>query len=745
MTLHSPLADNNADYASADSATPASSPMTLGMAAPRTLEQTDAPSADDQTNDLQAPLAEPSIPSETLQEEASEANAEIHVEPETQAEPEVISEPEAAPTNLFAQFDLPESVMAAIEKSGYTTPTPIQEAMIPHVLAGRDVLGQAQTGTGKTAAFALPLLSGLDTHQRNPQILVLTPTRELAIQVSEAFSTYGRGLSGLRMATLYGGQGYDTQLRQLRKGAQIVVGTPGRVMDHMRKGSLNVDELKTLVLDEADEMLRMGFIEDVEWVLDQIPDERQLALFSATMPSAIHRLARKYLENPVEIKIDAKQLTADTVRQRWWLVRGFDKRTALVRLLEGEDTDGVLVFVRTKADTVKVSDFLANKGLQSAPLNGDMPQVQREQTVERLRNGKLNIVVATDVAARGLDVQRISHVINYDIPFDSESYVHRIGRTGRAGRSGDAILFVNRSEMHLLRGLQQHAGSQFETLELPDAEAINQKRIQRFESQITRSLEKDIAFYKQMIMEYVRDNDVELEEVAGALAYLAQGGKGFLLPPDPIEVSEPVEKALLNKKGRKNTVATREDRETLDKGLVTYRIEVGRRHGANPSQIVGAIANEGNIHSRKIGRIKIFTDFTLVDLPQSQENELLRSLSSTEISGQAMNLRRDTGGGGSSNNYSSGFNKDSSSGYKDSGSGYRSGGSGYKDSGSGYKDSGSGYNDSGSSYRDKDVRAPRRSKTPPIAKGSGSKYSSYNSSKPFVGNKKPKKQHRKGF
>jgi ATP-dependent RNA helicase DeaD len=463
----------------------------------------------------------------------------------------------------------------------------------------------------------------------------------------------------------------------------------------------------------------MGFIEDVEWVLDQIPDERQLALFSATMPSAIHRLARKYLQNPVEIKIDAKQLTADNVRQRWWLVRGFDKRTALVRLLEGEDTDGVLVFVRTKSDTVKVSDFLANKGLQSVPLNGDMPQNQREQTIERLRNGKLDIVVATDVAARGLDVQRISHVINYDIPFDSESYVHRIGRTGRAGRSGDAILFVNRSEMHLLRNLQQHAGNQFETLELPDAEAINQKRVQRFESQITRSLEKDIEFYKYMVMEYVRENDVELEEVAGALAYMAQGGKSFLLPPDPAEVSEPVEKALLSKGNRKKTIATREDRETLDKGLVTFRIEVGRRHGANPSQIVGAIANEGQIHSRKIGRIKIFTDFSLVDLPQSQENELMRALSNTEVSGQALNLRRDTGGGGSSSNYSAGF-KDSSSGYRDSGSG-------------------SGYN------KDKTGRPPRRSKLPPISKGTGSKFSSYNSSKPFAGNKKPKKQHRKGF
>ena len=701
MTLHSPLADNNADHASADAAAPTSTPMTLGMAAPRTLE----PKAE-QADESSTPLSDPSssqISSEASSEvtpEVSETSLEEASEEAPVAEAPVAEE---EPSNHFAQFDLPESVMAAIEKSGYTEPTPIQEAMIPHVLAGRDVLGQAQTGTGKTAAFALPLLSGLNTHQRHPQILVLTPTRELAIQVSDAFSTYGRGLSGLRMATLYGGQGYDTQLRQLRKGAQIVVGTPGRVMDHMRKGSLAVDDLQTLVLDEADEMLRMGFIEDVEWVLDQIPDERQLALFSATMPSAIHRLARKYLQNPVEIKIDAKQLTADNVRQRWWLVRGFDKRTALVRLLEGEDTDGVLIFVRTKSDTVKVSDFLANKGFQSVPLNGDMPQNQREQTIERLRSGKLNIVVATDVAARGLDVQRISHVINYDIPFDSESYVHRIGRTG------DAILFVNRSEMHLLRNLQQHAGNQFETLELPNAEAINQKRVQRFETQITRSLEKDIEFYKYMVMEYVRENEVELEEVAGALAYMAQGGKGFLLPPDPPEVSEPVEKALLNKKSRKKTMATREDREALDKGLVTYRIEVGRRHGANPSQIVGAIANEGQIHSRKIGRIKIFTDFSLVDLPQSQETELMRALSNTEVSGQALNLRRDTGGGGNSSSYSAGF----------------------KDSGSGYKDKGG--------------RPPRRSKVPPLSKGSGSKFSSYNSSKPFAGNKKPKKQHRKGF
>lgn len=644
MTLHSPLAD------AADNAASAAAPAPLGMAAPRTFEPS---------------------------------------EPATQS---VVTEAPVEKPKGFAQFDLPASILAAIENSGYTEPTPIQEAMIPHVLSGRDVLGQAQTGTGKTAAFALPLLAGLNTKLKHPQILVLTPTRELAIQVSEAFSTYGHGLSGLRMATLYGGQGYDSQLRQLRQGAQIIVGTPGRVMDHMRKGSLDVDNLQTLVLDEADEMLRMGFIEDVEWVLDQIPDERQLALFSATMPSAIHRLARKYLENPVEIHIESKQLTADTIRQRWWLVRGFDKRTALVRLLEGEDTDGVLIFVRTKSDTVKVSDFLTNKGLSSAPLNGDMPQNQREHTVERLRSGKLDIVVATDVAARGLDVQRISHVINYDIPFDRESYVHRIGRTGRAGRTGDAILFVNRSEMHLLRNLQSHAGSTFETLELPDAESINQKRVQRFESQITRSLEKDIDFFKYMVMEYVRENDVELEEVAGALAYLAQGGKGFLLPPDPPEVSEPVEKALLNKKSRKKAATSREDREDLDKGLVTYRVEVGRRHGANPSQIVGAIANEGNIHSRRIGRIKIFTDFSLVDLPQAQEKELLQSLSKTEVSGQPLRLRRDTGGAG--NSYSG--------------------------------------------EREKSGRPPRRSKVPSLPKRG-----KFAHDKPP--RKKNKKQHRKGF
>lgn len=695
MTLHSPLAD------SADGDRPAhtAAPTTLGMASPRTLEK--APLASDVS-----PAAEQANPeiktaelrADTPQDMAPES-AEIPMDmPEDTAEIEAASEAadaEASESQGFRQFELLPSILEAIDRSGYTEPTPIQEAMIPHVLAGRDVLGQAQTGTGKTAAFALPLLSGLNTHQKHPQILVLAPTRELAIQVSEAFSTYGKGMSGLRMATLYGGQGYDSQLRQLRKGAQIIVGTPGRVMDHMRKGSLDVDALQTLVLDEADEMLRMGFIEDVEWVLDQIPDERQLALFSATMPSAIHRLARKYLEDPVEIKIEAKQLTADTVRQRWWLVRGFDKRTALVRLLEGEDTDGVLVFVRTKSDTVKVSDFLANKGLQSAPLNGDMPQNQREQTVERLRKGKLDIVVATDVAARGLDVQRISHVINYDIPFDSESYVHRIGRTGRAGRTGDAILFVNRSEMHLLRNLQRHAGSEFETLELPDAEAINQKRVQRFESQITRSLEKDIEFHKYMVMEYIRENDVDIEEVAGALAYMAQGGKGFLLPPDPPEVSEPVEKALLNKKSRKKSAATREDREALDKGLVTYRIEVGRRHGANPSQIVGAIANEAQIHSRRIGRIKIFTDFSLVDLPQAQENELMKALSKTEVSGQPLNMRRDTGG--AANSYSGGF-------------------------------------------KEKGGRPPRRSKVPPLPKRHGK----FADSRP-VRSKKKKKQHRKGF
>ena len=652
MTLHSPLADDNAATA-----------VPFGAAAPRTTLSEAPTPPQTESPETEAPV-ETSVEAPDAQEERPEVetSAETSVEPETAPEETVAEEtvaeaPVEAPAEApeaqeelsgFAQFDLPESIMEAITASGYTEPTPIQEAMIPHVLEGKDVLGQAQTGTGKTAAFALPLLAGLNTHLRHPQILVLAPTRELAIQVSEAFSTYGKSMKGLRMATLYGGQGYESQLRQLRKGAQIIVGTPGRVMDHMRKGSLDVDELQTLVLDEADEMLRMGFIEDVEWVLDQIPDERQLALFSATMPSAIHRLARKYLENPVEIKIAAKQLTADTVRQRWWLVRGFDKRTALVRLLEGEDTDGVLVFVRTKADTVKVADFLSSKGFQCSPLNGDMQQNQREHTVDRLKRGRVDIVVATDVAARGLDVERISHVINYDIPFDRESYVHRIGRTGRAGRQGDAVLFVNRGEMHLLRNLQRHAGTEFEPLELPDAEAINRQRVVRFEQKITRTLEKDIDFYKYMVMEYVRENEVELEDVAGALAMMAQGGTKLLLPPDPPELSESVEKALA-KKGRRKDRKNRErgerpDKESLDKGLVTYRIEVGRRHGANPSQIVGAIANEAQIHSRRIGRIKIFTDFSLVDLPAAQEGDLMKSLAKTQVSGQYLHLQRDTGG-----------------------------------------------------------------------------------------------------
>jgi len=430
----------------------------------------------------------------------------------------------------FAELELPASLQKSLAEVGYETPSAIQAQIIPHMLEGVDVLGQAQTGTGKTAAFALPILARLDLSKgkknSKPQVLVLAPTRELAIQVSEAFQKYAKHLPGFHVVPIYGGSDYRGQLRQLQRGVHVVVGTPGRVMDHMRRGSLDLSELRTLVLDEADEMLRMGFIDDVQWILEQTPDNRQIALFSATMPDAIRRIARQHLTDPREVSIEVRTVINESIRQRVWMMAGVHKLDALTRILEVEDFDGVIVFVRTRIATAELAEKLAARGYATAALNGDVPQAQREKTVEGLKSGKLDILVATDVAARGLDVERISHVINYDIPYDVEAYVHRIGRTGRAGRTGDAILFAANRERRLLRAIEKATGETIQKMELPTAEQVTDKRIGKFKQRITATLDTgELDLFRKMVEDYQHEYGVPVIEIAAALGALAQGKK----------------------------------------------------------------------------------------------------------------------------------------------------------------------------------------------------------------------------
>jgi ATP-dependent RNA helicase DeaD len=571
--------------------------------------------------------------------------------------------PEINTSPIFADFGLAAPVLQAVQDLGYETPSAIQAETIPYLLEGRDVLGQAQTGTGKTAAFALPLLSRLDMSKTGPQILVLAPTRELAIQVAEAFQKYAGKLPGFHVMPIYGGQDYRTQFRQLERGVQVVVGTPGRVMDHLRRGSLKLDSLQALVLDEADEMLRMGFIEDIEWIMEQTPPTRQIALFSATMPPAIHRIAQSYLTNPAEVKIKVKTTTADTIRQRYWLVSGLHKLDALTRILEAEPFDAVIIFVRTKTETVELADRLQARGYSAVALNGDIPQNVRERTIDQLKKGKIDILIATDVAARGLDVERISHVINYDIPTDTESYVHRIGRTGRAGRSGDAILFVSPRERHLLRAIERATRKPIDLMELPSTEIINNRRISLFNQRITDTLaEEGLDFFSQLLEAYEREHNVPAIEIAAALAKLVQGDAPLLLEekknhpaynPDSAREREQDQR----KPGkRKANSAFSSDEETIP--MERFRIAVGRTHGVKPGNIVGAIANEAGLDSRYIGHIDIQDDFSLVDLPAGMPKDILGDLRRTRVAGQMLNIEpagesaadyspsRTSGGGG---------------------------------------------------------------------------------------------------
>lgn len=536
----------------------------------------------------------------------------------------------------FAELKLAPAIHKVIGEVGYETPSPIQAQSIPSLLEGRDLLGQAQTGTGKTAAFALPLLSRLDPGLKSPQILVLTPTRELALQVAEAMQTYARYLRDFQVLPVYGGQNMGQQLRQLARGVQAVVGTPGRIQDHLRRGTLKLDRISAVVIDEADEMLKMGFVDEVEQILEFCPTQKQVALFSATMPKEVLQIARRHLKNPVEIRIKTKTSTVETITQRFWQVKGLHKLDALTRILEAEDIEAMIVFVRTKTATVELAEKLEARGFSCAPLNGDMTQALREKTIERLRGGSLDIVVATDVAARGLDVKRISHVVNYDIPYDTEAYVHRIGRTGRAGREGKAILFVAPREMRMLSAIEQATRQPITAMSLPTRKDITDRRIGQFKEQIAQSMEsQDLEFFEDFIDSYQSEYDVGLRRIAATLAYLVQ--KERPLQPDigdedPVVASEPA--------SRRTPAASKEPR---DANLQRYRIEVGREHRVEPGNIVGAITNEANLSSRDIGQIKIYDHFTLVDLPRDLPAEILQHLQSVWVCGQRLQISLDSG------------------------------------------------------------------------------------------------------
>ena len=542
--------------------------------------------------------------------------------------------------STFAELGLADPVLAAVAGVGYEAPSPIQAATIPPLLAGRDVVGLAQTGTGKTAAFALPILSRLDLSQREPQALVLAPTRELAVQVAEAFERYAVDLPGVHVLPIYGGQGYGVQLSALRRGVHIVVGTPGRIMDHLEKGTLDLGSLKYLVLDEADEMLNMGFAEDVETILADTPEEKQVALFSATMPAQIRRLSKKYLHDPVEIKVQSKTATAANIRQRYLVVSYPQKVDALTRILEVENFEGMIVFVRTKHETETLAEKLRARGFSATAINGDVPQPVRERTVTQLKNAELDVLVATDVAARGLDVERVSHVVNYDIPTDTESYVHRIGRTGRAGRSGDAISFVTPRERYLLRHLEKANGVALEEMRLPSVDDVNTTRLARFDDAISAALSQQqrVDFFRDVVSHYVREHDVPEVDVAAALAVVLQGDQPLLLEPEPVRPER------TPRGDRPGGGADRGPRVAADGGrLATYRIAVGKRHKIEPRQIVGAIANEGGLRRQDFGAITIRPDFSLVELPAELSAETWDALRSTRISGKLIGLKKDDG------------------------------------------------------------------------------------------------------
>ncbi|HGY5109081.1 TPA: DEAD/DEAH family ATP-dependent RNA helicase [Citrobacter braakii] len=553
----------------------------------------------------------------------------------------------------FADLGLKAPILEALTDLGYEKPSPIQAECIPHLLGGRDVLGMAQTGSGKTAAFSLPLLNNLDPELKAPQILVLAPTRELAVQVAEAMTDFSKHMRGVNVVALYGGQRYDVQLRALRQGPQIVVGTPGRLLDHLKRGTLDLSKLSGLVLDEADEMLRMGFIEDVETIMAQIPEGHQTALFSATMPEAIRRITRRFMKEPQEVRIQSSVTTRPDISQSYWTVWGMRKNEALVRFLEAEDFDAAIIFVRTKNATLEVAEALERSGYSSAALNGDMNQSLREQTLERLKDGRLDILIATDVAARGLDVERISLVVNYDIPMDSESYVHRIGRTGRAGRAGRALLFVENRERRLLRNIERTMKLTIPEVELPNADLLGKRRLEKFAAKVQQQLESsDLDQYRALLAKMQPEEELDIETLAAALLKMAQGERPLILPPDapmrpkrefrdrddrgPRDRNDRGPRGDRNERGGED----RPRRERRDVGdMQLYRIEVGRDDGVEVRHIVGAIANEGDISSRYIGNIKLFASHSTIELPKGMPGDVLQHFTRTRILNKPMNMQ----------------------------------------------------------------------------------------------------------
>ncbi|WP_099022315.1 DEAD/DEAH box helicase [Mycolicibacterium palauense] len=548
--------------------------------------------------------------------------------------------PDAEPAGgaaTFADLQINPAVLQALSEVGYESPSAIQAATIPALMAGSDVVGLAQTGTGKTAAFAVPILSKIDVASRATQALVLAPTRELALQVAEAFSRYGTHLPQITVLPIYGGSSYSVQLSGLRRGAQVVVGTPGRVIDHLERGTLDLSHLDYLVLDEADEMLQMGFAEDVERILAETPEYKQVALFSATMPPAIRKITAKYLHDAVEVAVKSKTATAENITQRYIQVAGPRKMDALTRILEVETFEAMIVFVRTKQATEEVAEKLRARGFSAAAINGDIPQGQRERTISALKDGTLDILVATDVAARGLDVDRISHVLNYDIPHDPESYVHRIGRTGRAGRSGTALLFVSPRERHLLKSIERVTRQKVTEIQLPSVEDVNAQRVAKFRDSITEALNAPgFEMFRRLIEDYEREHDVPMADIAAALALQSRDGAEFLMTEPPPE------------KRRERPERPDRDQRPVRRpsgSFATYRIDVGKRHKVGPGSIVGAIANEGGLHRSDFGHITIKTDFSLVELPPNLSPATLEALSRTRISGQLINLQPDRGAG----------------------------------------------------------------------------------------------------
>lgn len=558
---------------------------------------------------------------------------------------------ESSAPSTFKELGLSKSILKAVEENGYEQPSPIQAASIPPLLAGKDVLGQAQTGTGKTAAFALPILSNIDMQAKEVQVLVLTPTRELAIQVAEAFQAYARHLDNFHVLPIYGGQSYTIQLKQLKRGVQVVVGTPGRVMDHMRRKTLKLEELQTLVLDEADEMLRMGFIDDVDWILSHTPIDRQIALFSATMPKEVKKVAVNHLNQPVDIKIKTQTTTAKNITQRFWMVSGIKKLEALTRVLEIEEFDAVLIFVRTKMATEELAEKLQARGFSAEALNGDMVQKQRERLVTKLKRGHIDILIGTDVVARGLDVERISHVINYDIPYDTESYVHRIGRTGRAGRTGDAILFITKREQRMLRMIEKATNQPITPMNIPTVADINDNRMLRFKNQIIETIaSKDLSLYQELIDELKQKSEFDPSHIAAALAYMNHGDKGLFISETKGERHERQKgEAPEGKKNERN--AFRESNEYIDPTPVPlndhpdvemerYVLNAGRNHRVKPTHVVGMICNEAELNREYVGQIDIYDEVTTVDLPADMPKEIMDILWKARVCGRKSEIKR---------------------------------------------------------------------------------------------------------